>query len=85
MKDENGKFLCRLGGKLMQTGRLVDGYDGEQIMSFYKEEGVVRIWGDTDAKNNEVFLARYEGEFHSKMEKMMGNSYNFMSSIDCAG
>ena len=39
----------------------------------------------TDAKNNEVFLARYEGDFHSKMAKMMGNSYNFMSSIDCAG
>lgn len=84
LKDENGKFLCRLGGQLMQTGRLTD-CDGEQIMCFYKEEGVVRIWGDLDAKNNDVFLSRYEGDFHSRMEKMMGNSYNFMSSIDCAG
>ena len=82
--DSSGKLLYRAGGNLIQVGK-VENLPGEQFISFYENEGVVRIWQDLDAKDSEALLIRYKGDFHKRMNKMMGNSYNFMCSIDCAG
>ena len=82
--DANGNIVKYLGGKIVQIGKWND-FKGEQVMTYYEDEGVVRIWGDLEAEDSEVFLARYQTNLKSFMRKMTGNGYNFLPTVDCCG
>lgn len=82
--DSEGNIVSYIGGELMQTGKW-DGFKGEQLLSFYSDEGVVRMWGDVEADDSEVLISRYNTSFHETMDKMTGNGYNWLSSISCGG
>lgn len=79
----DGKESHLIGGSLVSCGKFYE-YAGEQIMTFYPEEGKVRIWGDVDAAESEVFRKRYSNGFLKNMMKMKGCGYNGSPSISCA-
>lgn len=82
--DEKGKVIKYVGGTLIQIGKWND-FKGEQILTYYEDEGVVRMWGDVDAEDSEIFKARYQTNLKSFMKKMTGNGYNFLPTVDCCG
>lgn len=38
-------------------------FPAEQFMVWYPDEGKVRIWGDADAEESEIFIDRYKMDF----------------------
>lgn len=82
--DAEGEDVYQTGGVLIQIGKWY-GYPGEQFMVWYPAEGVVRIWGDTEACDSEELLKRHAGGFHKFMNKMTGSGYNWLTSVDCSG
>ena len=81
--DSEGKNAFYIGGRFALIGKHYD-YAGEQIMTFYPQEGVVRIWGDAAAKESLAFKERYSNGFLKTSMKAKGNGYNRSVSIDCA-
>ena len=81
--DRNGKLLFYAGGGLVTVGRW-DGFAGEQFMTAHAAECKVRIWGDLDASENEIFKLRHAAGFHEFMNKQKGSGYNQLGSISCA-
>lgn len=81
--DCDGKLLKYAGGAIIRIGKWYD-FKGEQFMTFYRDEQKVRIWGDTEAADSDALLKRYESGFKYFMQKMTGNGYNWLPTIDCA-
>lgn len=81
--DSDGKEVYRTGGILIHIGKHYD-YSGEQFMVWYPEEGKVRIWGDADAAESEMFQKRYSNGFLKNSMKIKGCGYNWLTSVDCA-
>ena len=46
---------------------------GEQLMAYYAD-GIVRVWGDRDAQNSELALARYAHPFYRANQRTTANS-----------
>lgn len=53
-------------------------------MTAHAAECKVRIWGDLDASENEIFKLRHAAGFHEFMNKQKGSGYNQLGSISCA-
>ena len=84
VRGADGAWLGFLGGEQVRSGKLLN-HDGEQMMLFYPQEGVVRIWGDADACDCPAFAARYEGPYHALMQHFMGPGYNHINSHVACG
>lgn len=82
--DPEGKLVACLGGTMIQIGKWYD-FPGEQLLSFYTNEGVVRLWGDAEAKDSEILLSRHKNGNRRFMNKMTGCGYNWLSTIDSMG
>jgi hypothetical protein len=82
--DTDGTLVVVTGGTMIAVVRN-DGMAGEQFLCYYEQEGIVRLWGDEDAKDSALLLARHADGFHTFMNKMTGNGYNFESTVDCIG
>lgn len=83
VSDDEGNKIKHIGGWLMNVGKYFD-LPGEQIVAWYPQEGKVRIWGDTDAVENEKFKERYSNGFLKNAVKTKGIGYNWNTPIDCA-
>ena len=81
--DSKGNIAFCTGGTIIQIGKWY-GYHGEQFLAYYTEEGVVRMWGDADAIDSDVIKMRYENKFHQAMNKLTGNGYNWLPTVDAA-
>ena len=82
--DADGELVMVVGGRMIAVGRW-GSYAGEQFLCYYEQEGIVRLWGDVDAKDSELLLMRHADGFHAFMNKMTGNGYNWLPSMDCIG
>ena len=54
------------------------GDEGEQILS-YSKEGIIRIWVDTNAHDNQLAKERYANPFYRVNQKQSGNGYNLFN------
>ena len=82
--DRFGKILKTVGGGMVRSGKILS-EPGEQLMSFYPTEGKVRVWGDDEAVESEVFRARYANGYLEFMQHQMGSGYNHHSSHIACG
>ena len=82
--DADGRLVMVTGGEMMQVGRW-NGCAGEQFLCYYEQEGIVRMWGDADAQDSALLLARHADGFHAFMNKQTGNGYNYLPTVDCIG
>ncbi|MDD4109686.1 MAG: hypothetical protein PHH93_13300, partial [Prolixibacteraceae bacterium] len=75
--DAKGSVLDNIGGLSAMASKFT-GLPGEQILS-YSKEGIVRIWADRNAKDNEKAVARYKNPFYKVNQKQTGNGYNLFT------
>ena len=73
--DAKGNNLGFIGGRAIRSGKVID-HPGETLMTYYPDEGVVRIWGDEDAVENEYTKERFSNPYHYRMQHFMGTGYN---------
>ena len=75
--DADGNILGNIGGLAAMASKFT-GLPGEQILS-YSKEGIVRIWADRNAEDNERALSRYKNPFYRVNQKQTGNGYNLFT------
>lgn len=82
--DSKGNVLAYVGGSgVVRSGKVLK-RPGEMLMAFYKDEGKVRIWADTEAKESPYTQKRFENCYHWRMQHFMGTGYNHAHShITC--
>lgn len=73
-----------VGGRMVRSGKILSA-PGGQPMRFYPAEGKVRVWGDDDAAESDVFRARYANGYLEFMQHQMGSGYNHHSSHIACG
>jgi hypothetical protein len=75
--DREGNVIGNIGGLSAMNSKFTS-LPGEQILS-YSKNGVIRIWADKNAKDNEKANARYENPFYKVNQKQTGNGYNLFT------
>lgn len=81
--DAKGNLVKYIGGNVMTVGKWYD-FKGEQFLVNYPLQGIVRMWGDVDAEDSDILLARYKTKFKYSMKKMTGSGYNLLVNVDAA-
>jgi len=71
--DRFEKHVDQVEGKFMFYGKLVEGYNGQQIITSDSENGVVWIYADEDAVEGPC---EKHPEYHALMQHMMASGYN---------
>lgn len=71
--DQKGNIIDHIDGHLLNFGRLVDGYKGQQIMMSDNATGTVTIYADDEAVEGPCDLY---AEHHALMQHMMASGYN---------
>lgn len=76
--DRHGKELCRLDGKPMPCGKILD-LPGEQIVAWpkYDESTCVYIYAWPDATDSPAAMKRYEHPYYLQSQRIMGVGYNW--------
>ncbi|MEG1924826.1 MAG: hypothetical protein RR415_03670 [Ruthenibacterium sp.] len=83
VRNAKGEYLAYLGGEQIRSGKVLP-RAGEQMMLFYPQEGIVRIWGAKDAQETPAFSQRFAGTYHALMQHFMGTGYNHINShVSC--
>lgn len=75
--DITGKVLGNVGGLTAMASKFTD-LPGEQILS-YSKEGMITIWADKNAKDNEAAKKRYSHSFYKVNQHQSGNGYNLFT------
>ena len=75
--DNSGKILGNIGGASAIASKFT-GDQGEQILS-YSRDGILRIWMDVNAKDNNAAKERYANPFYEVNKKQTGNGYNLFN------
>ena len=75
--DNTGKVIGNIGGASAIASKFT-GDDGEQILSFSKD-GIIRIWWDKNAHDNQIAKERYANPFYKLNQKQTGNGYNLFN------
>src|SRR5690606_783035 len=75
--DRSGKVIGNIGGLSAMASKFTS-LPGEQILS-YSKDGLVRIWADKNARDNEKAMARYKNSFYLINQKQTGNGYNLFT------
>lgn len=72
--DREGISIGNIGGLSAMASKFTS-KPGEQILS-YSKNGIVKIWADMNAKDNERAYSRYQNQFYKDNQKQSGNGYN---------
>lgn len=75
--DNSGKVIGNIGGASAIASKFT-GDQGEQILS-YSEDGIIKIWVDRSARDNEFAKERYSNPFYKVNQKQTGNGYNLFN------
>jgi len=75
--DRKGKVLGNIGGLSAMNSKFTS-FPGEQILS-YSKDGIIRIWADKNAEDNNRAKARYNNPFYTTNQKQTGNGYNLFT------
>ncbi len=75
--DNGGKVIGNIGGASAIASKFT-GDQGEQILS-YSEDGMIRIWFDRNAQDNNAAKERYANPFYEVNKKQTGNGYNLFN------
>ncbi len=75
--DNKGNILGNINGLSAMASKFTS-LPGEQILS-YSKDGVVRIWADKNAKDNERAKSRYQNSFYKANQNQTGNGYNLFN------
>ena len=76
--DRHGKELCRLDGRPMPCGKILD-LPGEQIVTWpkYDESTRAYIYAWPDANDSPAALKRYKHPYYLHSQRIMGVGYNW--------
>lgn len=82
--DQYGNTIAKIDGEQVKNGYMLKKFHGEQLMVL-DPSGVVRIFGDTDAVGEGLFLKRHGYKnYLAFMDKLMATGYNhYRSNITC--
>jgi len=75
--DNKGNVIGNIGGASAIASKFT-GDQGEQILS-YSKDGILRIWYDRNARDNETARARYANPFYKVNQIQTGNGYNLFN------
>lgn len=75
--SREGNVLGNIGGLSAMASKFTS-LPGEQILS-YSKNGIVRIWADKNANDNERAISRYKNPFYKVNQKQTGNGYNLFN------
>lgn len=75
--DKNGKTIGNIGGLSAMASKFTR-LAGEQILS-YSKDGIVSIWADKNAIDNQRARDRYNNPFYKVNQKQTGNGYNLFT------
>ncbi len=75
--DRRGTVIGNVGGASAIASKFT-GDPGEQVLS-YAKDGIVRIWVDRNAADNDAARARYAHPFYQLNQKQTGNGYNLFN------
>jgi len=75
--DNTGKVIGNIGGASAIASKFT-GDAGEQLLS-YSKDGIVRIWIDKNAHDNQIAKDRYAHPFYKLNQKQTGNGYNLFN------
>ncbi|MGI6690979.1 MAG: hypothetical protein ACOX63_09140 [Christensenellales bacterium] len=79
--DRFGNKLSFVGGEQVRSGKIFNDIPGDQMMQFYGEEGVVRVWGCPDTVESDVYKDRHSTPFHQFNQHLMGTGYNHINAV----
>jgi len=71
--DRFGNPVLQIGGRVGLCSKLID-HPGEQILTYYRD-GVVKIWADMQAEDNNDALKRYAHPFYRTNRKFPTKEY----------
>lgn len=82
--DQHGNKIAKLEGTQVRNGVILKKYACEQMM-LKDENGIVRVYGDREAKPGELFRKRHEYKgYHAFQQRLMASGYNSeRSNISC--
>lgn len=66
--DQHGEIIGQIGGTTAMLSQFMP-HPGEQILAYYPD-GLVRVWGDRQAKDSETALARYANPFYKSNQRL---------------
>lgn len=75
--DREGNVIGNIGGLSAMASKFAS-LPGEQILS-YSKSGIISIWADKNANDNERAKVRYENSFYKVNQKQTGNGYNLFT------
>jgi len=75
--NNSGKIIGNVAGASAIASKFT-GDQGEQILS-YSKDGIIRIWVDRNAKDNNIAKERYKNPFYKLNQKQTGNGYNLFN------
>jgi len=70
--DRDGRVLGSVGSEVAMASKFLD-HDGEQLLAFHPD-GLIRAWGDRNAKDSAQALARYAHPFYTANQRLTANS-----------
>jgi len=70
--DRSRRVLGCVGSAVAMTSRFLD-RAGEQLLAFHPD-GLIRAWGDRNAKDTPQALARYAHPFYATNQRLTANS-----------
>ena len=70
--DRAGRVLGCVGSEVAMTSKFLS-RPGEQLLAFHPD-GLIRAWGDRNAQDSPVALARYAHPFYAKNQRLTANS-----------
>ena len=75
--DNSWNVIGNVGGVSAIASKFT-GDQGEQLLS-YSKDGIIRIWVDRNAKDNEIAKRRYANPADKLNQKQTGNGYNLFN------
>ena len=70
--DRSGRVLGSVGSEIAMASKFLD-HGGEQLLAFHPD-GLIRAWGDRNAKDSPQALARYAHPFYVANQRLTANS-----------
>lgn len=74
--DRHGSHIADLGAAVAMNHKFMD-LPGEQLLAYYPD-GKLRVWADTNARDSEEALARYNHPYYRTNRHNSGVGYNLM-------